>query len=86
MITKSINVQNLCVPCYNFCKYCLLSWDGKTIGIDYKRSLNYAKNFYDWLKKNKPDIKFSYSFGYSMEHPDLFNAINFMQKTRLQTD
>ena len=81
MITKSINVQNLCVPCYNFCKYCLLSWDGKTIGIDYKRSLNYAKNFYDWLKKNKPDIKFSYSFGYSMEHPDLFNAINFMQKT-----
>ena len=45
--TKSINILNLCVPCYNYCKYCLLSWDGKCLGIDYDRSVEYAKKFYN---------------------------------------
>lgn len=81
MKTTSLNILNLCVPCYNHCKYCLLSWDGKCVGIDYTRSVEYARRFYLWLKNNHPEINFVYFFGYSMEHPDLPAAIKFMQET-----
>lgn len=77
MRTASINVMNLCVPCENRCRYCLLSYDGKTSGVDYKRSEVYAKRFYEWLKENRPDLSFLFGFGYSMEHPDLLGAIDF---------
>ena len=79
--TKSINIQNLCIPCYNHCKYCLLSWSGKCLGIDYERSVRYAKAFYGWMKEEHSEIDFMYSFGYSMEHPRLMEAILFMQET-----
>ena len=79
--TQSIDIMNLCVPCYNYCRYCLLSWDGKCLGIDYKRSENYAKKFYEWLKENHKEMNFMYYFGYSMEHPNLLEAIHFMQET-----
>lgn len=69
--------MNLCVPCENRCRYCLLSYDGKTGGVDYKRSEAYAKRFYEWLRKNRPDLSFLFGFGYSMEHPDLLGAIDF---------
>lgn len=45
MQTVSINVMNLCVPCENRCRYCLLSYDGRVNGVDYKRSERYAKYF-----------------------------------------
>lgn len=77
--TKSINVLNLCVPCHNHCKYCLLSYNGKLLGIDYERSIKYAKGFYEWIKNNRPDIEFIYYFGYSMDHPNLIEVIKFMQ-------
>lgn len=77
MRTTSINVMNLCVPCENRCRYCLLSYDGKVSGVDYKRSEAYAKRFYEWLKENRPDLSFLFGFGYSMEHPDLLGAIDF---------
>ncbi len=79
MNTVSINVMNLCVPCENRCRYCLLSYDGKTNGIDFERSMVYAKRFFDWLKVNRPEISFLFGFGYSMEHPNLENAIKFCQ-------
>ena len=79
--TQSINIMNLCIPCHNYCKYCLLSWNGKCEGIDYQRSVNYAKKFYEWLKENYKEINFMYYFGYSMEHPHLLKAIQFMQET-----
>ena len=79
--TKSINILNLCVPCYNYCKYCLLSWDGNCIGIDYQRSVDYARKFYEWLKINHAEMNFMYYFGYSMEHPNLIESIKFMQET-----
>lgn len=79
MKTVSINVMNLCVPCENRCRYCLLSYDGKISGVDYKRSEAYAKRFYDWLRINRPDLSFLFGFGYSMEHPDLLEAIDFCQ-------
>ena len=77
MKTVSINVINLCVPCENRCRYCLLSYDGKVTGTDYKRSETYAKRFYNWLRENRPDLSFLFGFGYSMEHPNLLGAIDF---------
>lgn len=77
MKTVSINVMNLCVPCENRCRYCLLSYDGRIGGVDYKRSEAYAKRFYEWLQDNRPDLSFLFGFGYSMEHPDLLGAIDF---------
>lgn len=79
MKTASIGVQNLCVPCENRCRYCLLSYDGKLRGIDYDRSERYAKRFYEWLKENRPELSFQFYFGYSMEHPCLLDAIDFMR-------
>ena len=80
MRTVSINVMNLCVPCENRCRYCLLSYDGKTHGVDYQRSQRYAQRFYEWLQENRPDLSFLFGFGYSMEHPDLLEAITFCQR------
>lgn len=80
MRTVSINVCNLCVPCENRCRYCLLSWDGKLQGVDYDRSAAYARRFYDWLKENRPDLSFAFYYGYSMEHPDLLNSIDFLRE------
>ena len=77
MRTVSVNVMNLCVPCANRCRYCLLSYDGKVNGVDFKRSKAYAKRFYDWLRENRPDLSFLFGFGYSMDHPDLLGAIDF---------
>lgn len=81
MKTTSLNILNLCVRCYNHCKYCLLSWDGKCLGIDYARSVEYARGFYHWLQAVHPEMNFVYYFGYSMDHPDLPAAIKFMQET-----
>ena len=77
MKTVSVNVMNLCVPCENRCRYCLLSYDGKIYGADYRRSEAYAKRFYQWLQENRPDLSFLFGFGYSMEHPHLLEAISF---------
>ena len=77
MKTVSIYVMNLCVPCENRCRYCLLSYDGNVNGVDYKRSEKYAKRFFDWLRENRPDLSFLFGFGYSMEHPDLLSAVDF---------
>lgn len=79
--TNLINLFNLCVPCYNHCRYCLLSWNGNCLGIDDDHGMSYAKKFYEWLKVNRPDINFVYYFGYSMDHPRLPEVIRFMQET-----
>lgn len=78
--TVSIYVSNLCVPCENRCRYCLLSWDGKLLGVDYERSRTYAQRFYSWLKEYRPDLNFVFYYGYSMEHPQLLQAIDFARK------
>lgn len=79
MKTVSINVMNLCVPCENRCRYCLLSYSGKTTGVDFERSMDYAKRFYSWIRENRPELSFLFGFGYSMEHPELLKAIQFCQ-------
>lgn len=81
MKTTSINIFSLNVPCCNKCRYCLLSWDGTIIGTSYNRSLSFARKFYEWLKNNHSNLSFSYYFGYSMDHPNLFDVIKFLQET-----
>lgn len=79
MKTVSVNVMTLCVPCENRCRYCLLSYDGKTVGINYDRCKKYALNFYKWINKNRKDLSFLFGFGYSMDHPKLLDEIKFLQ-------
>lgn len=81
MRTVSINVMNLCVPCACRCRYCLLSWDGRTQGAEDRRAQAYARRFHDWLKENRPEMSFLYGFGYAMEHPRLMEAIDFCRAT-----
>ena len=78
MQTASIAVQTLCVPCHNRCRYCLLSWDGRLPGADYNRSEQYARRFHQWIRENRPELSFQFYFGFSMEHPQLADAVDFM--------
>lgn len=78
MQTASVAVQTLCVPCFNRCRYCLLSWDGTLPGADYARSERYAQRFHQWIRENRPELSFQFYFGFSMEHPQLADAVDFM--------
>lgn len=80
MQTESVLVQNLCVPCACRCRYCLLSWDGRPVGIDWERGKAFARRFRDWLAQNRPELRFSFTFGYSMEHPRLDEALRFLRE------
>lgn len=80
MKTTSVNIMNLCVPCENRCRYCLLSWNGKLSGVEYARSVSYARRFYRWVRENRPELMLTFGFGYSMEHPRLLDAIDFMNE------
>lgn len=51
MKTNILQVLNLCVPYHNYCRYCLLSWDGKCLDIDDRRAMQYAKRIFEWIKK-----------------------------------
>ena len=86
MKTVSLLIQSLCVPCYNHCRYCLLSWDGKTEGTDWERSVRTAERFLSELKELRPDLHCSFSFGYSMEHPDLREAIRTLRRLGSPTE
>ena len=80
METESILIQTLCVPCACRCRYCLLSWDGKTTGAAWERSVRFAERFKERLLEERPGLGFSFSFGYSMEHPDLKGALRVLKK------
>ena len=78
--TRSVMIQNLCVPCFNRCRYCLLSWDGKKVGTAWDRSVRLAERYISELKEARPDVHVSFAFGYSMEHPDLKKAIQTLRR------
>jgi len=80
MKTTSIMLQTLCVPCSCHCRYCLLGWDGHLPGLDYGRSQDFARRFHQWLRENRPGLPFHFSFGFSMEHPRLLDAIDFLRE------
>lgn len=80
MKTKSIMLQTLSVPCACHCRYCLLSWDNHPVGADYGRSKAYAREFYRYIRENRPEVKFDFTFGYSMEHPKLLEELDFLNE------
>lgn len=83
--TESIMLQTLAVPCACRCRYCLLSANGETPGADLAESDLFALRFNDWLKENRPDISFNYSFGYSMERPDMAEALDLLNSMGSET-
>lgn len=80
MKTASVYVMNLCAPCANRCRYCLLSYDGRADGVDVDRAMDYARRFHAWLRENRPDVRFLFGWGYSMEHPRLLDMIRFARE------
>ena len=80
MKTESVVLQTLCVPCANRCRYCLLSWDGKPTGAPWDRSVELARRFKTWIAENRPELSFSFAFGYSMEHPDLRDTLRTLRE------
>ena len=80
MKTTSVLINSLCVPCADRCRYCMLSWSGKVEGADWDRSVGVAERFLRELREKTPDVRRSFSFGYSMEHPDLINALKTLKR------
>lgn len=78
METKSIIMQILSVPCSCHCRYCLLSWNNHPVGADYERCKRYAEKFHEFILEHHPKIQFDFTFGYSMDHPNLLNEIDFL--------
>lgn len=80
MKTVSVNLSSLSVPCENRCRYCLLSWDGNCLGTSYEDCRAYAEGLRAWLRENRPDLRFEFYFGYSMEHPNLLKTVDYMHE------
>ena len=78
--TDSILVQNLLVPCACRCRYCLLSWDGRPVGVPWEQGASFSLRFRDWCRVKRPELRFSFAFGYSMEHPELRRALAFLRE------
>ena len=79
MKTESLLIQNLCVPCACRCRHCLLSWDGRPVGVPWERGAGFALRFRDWQRINAPELRFAYSFGYAMEPPDWHGALSLLR-------
>ena len=80
MKTQSVMIQNLIVPCANRCRHCLLSWDGRPLGVPWERGEAFARRFRDSLAASRPGLKLAFSFGYSMDHPALPEALRFLRE------
>ena len=80
METEAIMLQTLCVPCGCRCRYCLLSWDGNCRGTDWERSAALARRMRAWMRQEHSAVRFHFSFGYSMEHPRLAEALDFLRE------
>lgn len=80
MITDSIVLQTLSAPCFNRCRHCLLSSDGRVTGAAWDRSAALARRFKSWLSLNRPEVRFDFGFGYSMEHPRLGEALDTLNE------
>ena len=79
MKTLAVGVENLCVPCGCRCRYCLLSYNGKPVGVEYGRGKRFAKQFFRGLEQARPDLRRFYYIGYCMDTPALVDYIKFCQ-------
>lgn len=81
MKTEKVMLQDLCVPCANRCRHCLLSWTERTVGVPWEQAADFALRFKAGLQGQRPELEFSFTFGYSMEHPELEKALRFLRET-----
>lgn len=81
MITSSIGIENLCVPCACRCRYCLLSWDGRLPGVEYARGERFARRFMEELGRVRPEVRTYFYIGCSMETPRLAEYIAWSRET-----
>lgn len=81
MKTTAIGIENLCVPCHAFCRYCLLSSTGKATGVDYGRGERLARRLYAEAEKCEAAPKVYYYIGYCMDDLHLPDYIRFCQET-----
>ena len=82
METVSVMMHTLCAPCACRCRYCLLSWAGCAEGADWERSVSFARRFRGELAAERPELGFTFSFGYSMEHPSLRGALRTLRELK----
>jgi len=57
-----------------------MSWDGTPVGISWDRSMSFARRFISEVKASRPEMNASFTFGYSMDHPHLYEAITFLKE------
>lgn len=79
MKTVSVSIENLCVPCHCGCRHCLLDSRHCATGVDYERGKAFAARFYDWMKRERPDLGGMYYVGYCNEFPQLREHIAFVK-------
>lgn len=77
MRTTAISVENLCVPCGCRCRYCLLAYSGRTVGVDYERGKRFTERFFRRLEERRPDLGRFFYIGYCMDTPMLADYIRF---------
>lgn len=80
MKTAALGIENLCVPCHAFCRYCLLSSCGKAPGVDYERGKRFARRLWEEGAVKRPDLRVFYYIGSSMDTPDLTDHIRFSRE------
>lgn len=80
MKTVSVLINDLCVPCACRCRHCLLSWDGTLFGVPWERAVRFAERFKEGIGRSRPGLKVDLSFGCSMEHPRLMDAIGELKR------
>lgn len=73
-------LENLCVPCHAACRYCLLSSCKAATGVDYARGKALAQRLRDEIRRDRPDLSFTYYIGYCMDTPDLADYIRTCQE------
>lgn len=79
MKTVSVSIENLCVPCRCGCRHCLLDSRHCATGVDYDRGQAFARRFYDWMHRERPDLGGLYYVGYCNEFPQLRDHVDFVR-------
>lgn len=81
MKTEIFQLGALSVPCGCRCRYCLLSWDGHLPGPEYPIAEQVGRRFYQWFRENRPEVRFIFYFGFSMDTPYLRQNLAFSRET-----
>ena len=77
MRTTGFFIANYCVPCHAHCRYCLLASCGKTSGVDYYRSTEFAHRVFEELSVKRPALSTYFYIAYCMDAPYLRDYIRF---------